>query len=366
MMRLFPRQGAAETRYTAPVRRRFTVPQWMLLLGLAMCSGCGPGTAALAAFAVGSSFGLFFLSQRRAGLALHQAETLRRALESGQQRSIEGALRRRLAMSEEGGVSPERQWLARAQLGGLLVAEWRLDEAAQIYAADDGDAPPILRALATFGRHETAILSATPTQQGLEKIRADKTSSLTTVPGPFRAQAAVVWNALEGLCLARMGHYHEAIPLLRSGVDQVLDLTPARIVYIYHLAQSYERIGELSEAHRYYELASLASPGTRLASDAASRRLALGPTGERSGFRGMLPESPEAFEGNPIAPPLGPSLPDDRATHDAAETAVIDEIPTITNAPSPTASDDTRDNDRSPRADSPATAQTKAKKSGDS
>jgi tetratricopeptide (TPR) repeat protein len=286
----------------------------MLLLGLAMCTGCGPGTAALAAFAIGSGFGLLFVSQRRAELALHQAETLRRALESGQQRSIEQSLRRRLAMSEEGGVSPERQWLARAQLGGLLVAEWRLEEASEIYAADDADAPPILRALATFGRHEIATLSATPSQDLLDQIRGDKRDRLTTVPAPFRGQAAVVWDALEGLCLARMRRFHEAIPLLRSGVDQVLDLTPARIVYIYHLAQSYERVGELSEAHRYYELASLASPGTRLASEASSRRLALGPAGERSGFRGMLPEAPEAFE--PVA--INSTRPQDSASDAAA------------------------------------------------
>lgn len=284
----------------------------MLLLGLAMCTGCGPGTAALAAFAIGSGFGLLFVSQRRAELALHQAETLRRALESGQQRSIEQSLRRRLAMSEQGGVSPERQWLARAQLGGLLVAEWRLEEASEIYAADDGDAPPILRALATFGRHEIATLSATPSQDLLDQIRVDKRDCLTTVPAPFRAQATVVWDALEGLCLARMRRFHEAIPLLRSGVDQVLDLTPARIVYIYHLAQSYERVGELSEAHRYYELAALASPGTRLASEASSRRLALGPAGERSGFRGMLPEAPEAFE--PAS--MEPTLPQESASGD--------------------------------------------------
>ena len=267
------------------------------------CTGCGPGTAALAAFAVGSGFGFLWISQRRAELALHQAASLRLALESGQQRTIEGSLRRRLAMSEQGGVSPERQWLARAQLGGLLVAEWRLEEASQIYAADDADAPPILRSLAVFGRHEIATLRAAPTPDLLDQIRKDKDTCLTTVPAAFRGQAGLVWDALEGLCLARMGSFHEAIPLLRAGVDQVLDLTPARIVYIYHLAQSYERVGELSEAHRYYELAASASPGTRLASEASSRHLALGPAGERGGFRGMLPEAPALSNDVTMAPP---------------------------------------------------------------
>ncbi len=178
-------------------------------------------------------------------------------------------------------------------------------------------------------------MSATPSQDLLEQIRVDKRDCLTTVPSPFRAQATVVWDALEGLCLARMRRFHEAIPLLRSGVDQVLDLTPARIVYIYHLAQSYERVGELSEAHRYYELASAASPGTRLASDAESRHLALGPAGERSGFRGMLPEAPEAFEPPAITPPVT----DAPAAHEDVVDATIDEAPPTAGFPASSTSD---------------------------
>ena len=48
----------------------------------------------------------------------------------GHRQACEDDHRKQLALAAAGeAVSLERQWLARAQLGGLLVAEWRLDEA---------------------------------------------------------------------------------------------------------------------------------------------------------------------------------------------------------------------------------------------
>lgn len=278
----------------APRRGRFALREVALVVLLLGCTGCTPGATALTTFALATGAAALLYRRERAVQALQQAAGLRRALESGAQRDIEMQLRRFLNMSEQGGVSAERRWLARAQLGGLLVAEWRLDEAAAVYDVGDEDAPPLLRALAIFGRHEIAVLRSPPTAEQLAQIRSDAVMSTAQVPAPFRVQARLVWGALEGLCLARMGRPHDAIELLKQGVEQVLDLTPARIIYIFHLAQSYERTGELSLAQQYYERAAEASPGTRLASDANARLRGLGPSGERAGFRGMLPEPPAA------------------------------------------------------------------------
>lgn len=291
------------------MRDRFSWQRLLLMATLGACTGCSAGTAAFAAFAVGAGIAAVGSQRRRALMALHKAYVLRKALESGQQRRIEHDLRRLLAMAEDGGVSLERQWLARAQLGGLLAAEWRLDEAAEIYSPGDEGTPPLLRALTCFGRHEVAILRMTPTTEHLERIRADAQAVLGAVPLGYREEAAEVWEALEGLCLARMGLFHDAIPLLQRGVDRLLELSPARIIYAYHLAQAMERSGDLSSAQHYYEIAMKAFPGTRLASDASARLRSIGPAGERAGFRGMLPESPEA-----VVPPGSPSTPSSPTT----------------------------------------------------
>ena len=316
------------------MRDRFSWQRLLLLATLGACTGCSAGTAAFAAFAVGASIAAIGSQRRRAMMALHKAYVLRKALESGQQRRIEHDLRRLLAMAKDGGVSLERQWLARAQLGGLLAAEWRLDEAAEIYSADDEGTPPLLRALTCFGRHEVAILRTTPTPEQLEQIRADAQAVIGAVPTGYREEAAEVWGALEGLCLARMGLFHDAIPLLQRGVDRLLELSPARIIYAYHLAQAMERSGDLSSAQQYYEIAMKAFPGTRLASDASARLRALGPAGERTGFRGMLPESPEAASppGGPPSPPApttsrAPASPSDGSSDDEISNDVDEQEP---------------------------------------
>lgn len=275
------------------VRDRTRWPQWLLLLGLVWLPGCEGEVAALFSLAFGTALGAWMVSRDRRNRALYAAESLRHAIATGEQRKIEDRLRKQLMLAEAGeAVSVERQWLARAQLGGLLVAEWRLDEAREIYRADDAGLSPHLQALANFGRHELAILTGAPDEGRLEAIRADRDACLQHVPPRYRELVADAWRALEGLCLVRMGRAREASPLLERGLGS-LAYNPARVVYLFHLGQAYEHLGERQLAAETYEEATQAFPGTRLASEAKSRRLALveGQHGEGM-FRRMLPETP--------------------------------------------------------------------------
>ncbi|MCA9680983.1 MAG: hypothetical protein KC457_02210 [Myxococcales bacterium] len=274
--------------------RRYFRPELWLLPTLILLPGCEGEVAALFSLAFGTALGAWMVSRDRQNRALYAAESLRHAIATGQQREIEMNLRKQLALAAAGeAVSIERQWLARAQLGGLLVAEWRLDEAREIYGADDGGLSPHLQALANFGRHELAILAnGGPDDDRLEAIRKDRDACLRHVPPRYRDLVADAWLALEGLCLVRMGHAREALPLLEQGLNS-LAYNPARVVYLYHLGQAYEHLGERQLAAETYEKATTAFPGTRLASEAKSRRLALveGQHGEGM-FRRMLPETP--------------------------------------------------------------------------
>ena len=254
--------------------------------------GCAGELTAFAALAFSMTLGAWIVGRDRQRRALYEAETLRRAIVSGQHRALEGQLRKELALAEAGeAVSLERQWLARAQLGGLLVAEWRLDEAAGVYGNDGGDLSPHLRALAAYGRHELAVLTQDPDDDWLEAIRRDRDACLQFVPTSFRQDVEHAWNALEGLCLVRMGRTREAVQLLERGL-QSLEYNPARVVYLFHLAQAYEHIGERKLAAARYEQAMAAFPGTRLASEARARLFALGHGSSEGFFRGMLPEAP--------------------------------------------------------------------------
>lgn len=268
-------------------------PLWPLALGLMVLPGCGGEAAALMAVALGASVGAWLLGSDRQQRALYAAARLRRAIATGGQREIEMQLRRELALAAAGeAVSPERQWMARAQLGGLLVAEWRLDEAGQIYGAQDEGLSPHLAHLANYGRHELALLTDAPDQARLDQVRADRDACLDHVPARYRTTVARAWSALEGLALARMGRASEAAPILEGALPS-LDFNPARVVYLFHLAQSLEALGERERAQKVYQEASVAFPGTRLASEAKTRVLALGAGGAPDGlFRGMLPEAP--------------------------------------------------------------------------
>lgn len=276
-----------------PVSRRIPFDERWLALALVLLPGCEGELAALFSLAFGTALGAWMVSRDRQNRALYAAESLRHAIATGQQREIEMNLRKQLALAAAGeAVSVERQWLARAQLGGLLVAEWRLDEAREVYGADDSGLSPHLQALANFGRHELAILTGTPDDARLSKIREDRDACLDHVPPRYRELVADAWRALEGLCLVRMGRAREAASLLERGLNS-LAYNPARVIYLFHLGQAYEHLGERALAAQTYEQATTAFPGTRLASEAKSRRLALveGEHGEGM-FRRMLPETP--------------------------------------------------------------------------
>lgn len=276
-----------------------------LLIGL---PGCAGELTVIAALAFGMTLGAWMIGWRRQQRALYEAETLRRAIASGQHRDLEDHLQRELLLAEAGeAVSPERQWLARAQLGGLMVAEWRLDEARQVYGTTEDEAKlaPHLRALAAFGRHELSVLTQDPDQERLDAIRRDRDLCLEHVPVVFRRDVELAWSSLEGLCLVRMGRAREAVDLLASGL-QALEYNPALVVYLFHLGQAYEHIGERQLAASRYEEAAQAFPGTRLASEAQSRLHALAPgSGDAGTFRAMLPEVPGPSPSTALVP-VGP------------------------------------------------------------
>ena len=265
-----------------------------LLLGLVVLPGCAGEITAIAALIFSMSLGAWLVSRRSQRRALLEAVQLRRAIATGRHREIEQHLRRELALAAAGeAVSDERQWLARAQLGGLLVAEWRLAEAREIYTSNTAKLSPHLQALAAFGRHELDVLTREPDEAALERIRGDRDNCLRHVPGPYQSTVARTWAALEGLCLSRMGRPREAAPLLDRGLV-CLGFNPARVVYLFHLAQAHEQLGDRARAATRYQEAMLAFPGTRLASEARARCYALDAGRGDDLFRGMLPEAPMA------------------------------------------------------------------------
>jgi tetratricopeptide (TPR) repeat protein len=267
----------------------------LLLLALVCVPGCAGEVTAFAAMVFSMSIGAWLVGRGHQRRALLEAVHLRRAIATGRHREIEQHLRRELALAAAGeAVSLERQWLARAQLGGLLVAEWRLDEAREVYASATTRLSPHLQALAAFGSHELDALSRDePDEALLARVRSDRDACLRHIPAPYHPTVARTWAALEGLCLARMGRPRDAVPLLERGLE-CLDFNPARVVYLFHLAQAYEQLGERGLAARRYEQAMHAFPGTRLASEARARCRALDVARPGDLFRGMLPEAPVA------------------------------------------------------------------------
>lgn len=264
----------------------------LLLLVLACVPGCAGEVTTIAAMIFSLSLGAWLVGRGHQRRALLEAVHLRRAIATGRHREIEQHLRRELALAAAGeAVSVERQWLARAQLGGLLVAEWRLDEAREIYTSDLSHLSPHLQALAAFGRHELDALTREPDQKALDAIRDDRDACLRHIPSAYQPTVARTWDALEGLVLARMARHREAAPLLERGLE-CLDFNPARVVYLFHLAQAHEALGERQLAARRYEQAMHAFPGTRLASEARARCRALDAGRADDLFRGMLPEAP--------------------------------------------------------------------------
>ncbi|MFO0634339.1 MAG: hypothetical protein U0168_15950 [Nannocystaceae bacterium] len=280
-----PRTSHSHAREAAA--HRWRLPWLALVLAT---GGCAGELAVFAALAFSMTLGAWLLGRDRMRRSLYEAEHMRLAIAAGQHRELEDNLRKQLALVEAGeAVSAEREWLARAQLGGLLVAEWRLDEAREIYGTEHDPRSPHLAALAAFGRHELSVLTEDPDEERLQMIRDDRDTCLQHVPAPFRSDVERAWQAVEGLCLVRMGRAREALPLLEAGTT-ALEYSPALVVYLFHLAQAYEHCGERQLAQSRYEQAMHAFPGTRLASDARARALALGPS--PGSFRAMLPEAP--------------------------------------------------------------------------
>ncbi len=292
-------------------------PRCLALAALVGLPGCAGELTVLAALAFGTTLGAWIIGTGRQRRALYEAEHLRRAIAAGEHRGLEDRLRGELALAEAGeAVSPERQWLARAQLGGLMVAEWRLDEAREIYGttADEAKLAPHLKALAAFGRHELAVLTEMPDDARLDAIRRDRDLCMQHVPSVFRRDVELAWNSVEGLCLVRMGRAREAVDLLAGGL-KALEYNPALVVYLFHLGQAYEHIGERKLAAARYEEAAKAFPGTRLASEAQFRLRALGPAGGGDGnlFRAMLPEAPAPSPSTALAR-VGPDGDDGEPT----------------------------------------------------
>lgn len=216
------------------------------------------------------------------------------ALNPAQVLQAEEHLRRELALVHAGeAVSAEREWLARNQLGGLLLAQWRLDEARSIYRSGRIPKDPSLRSLTALGRHEVELLSHAPNAQSLEQIRLDRNQALALAPKGFHSDLRGAWSALEGLCLIRMGRAREGAALIGSSLPSMA-MSPSRIVYHYHLGQAYEHLHEIPSAVEQYRRAIEAAPGTYLASEAQSREtmLSSNESGRSVGFRQAPPRLP--------------------------------------------------------------------------
>jgi hypothetical protein len=110
-----------------------------------------------------------------------------------------------------------------------------------------------------------------------------------------------------------MGRAREGVALLEAGVAS-LEFSPALVVYLFHLGQAYEHIGERQLAAARYEAATQSFPGTRLASEARSRLRALGPSASEGFFRKMLPELPQAEPA--LAGAASTRAQDDARAHD--------------------------------------------------
>lgn len=266
---------------------------WFGIAMVASLGGCAGELTAGAALVFSMSLAAWIFGRERQRRALMEAHQMRLAITSGHHRDLEQRFRQELALAEAGeAVSPERQWSARFQLAGLLLAEWRLDEAREVYAgAETHQGSMDVRALATFGRHELALVTETVDEDRLNAIRQDRVRISEATPVALREGLDRAWDALEGLCLERLGRHRAAIPLLEQGLA-ALEFNPARVIYLYHLGEAYERTDQFDLAADRYKLAEQAFPGTRLASAASGRLRSLGPsTGGQ--FRRMLPETPE-------------------------------------------------------------------------
>ncbi len=275
------------------VRRSSAILFASMALGL---SACDAEIAVMTSLLMGGAAGALAYGRRDQQLALRRGQSMQRALRAGAPRDLERNLRAEIALAAAGeGVSLEREWYARAQLGGLLVAEWRLDEARALFGTQDDKLPPLIRERAAFGRYEVSVLTQTPDARLLETIRADREMYVALLPAYLHECVRAAWLALEGLTLVRMGDNDLGVRILEKaldqGLEQSLQFSPTSVIYLFHLAQANERIGRLEQAGTRYKQAREAFPGTRLANEADTRLRALG-AGTVGGFRALPAELP--------------------------------------------------------------------------
>lgn len=291
----------------------------------------------LLSLGAGAAVGSWWARNQRRQRALPAASTPLPALNPAEQRVIEQHLRGELALVQAGeAVSIEREWLARARLGALLVSQWRLDEAKDVYLWGRHPKDPRLASLTAFGRHEIDLLTQSADLNKLETLRADRQRALSLASKEHLGALEASWNALEGLCLIRMGRAREGADLISPSLP-ILSQSPSRVVYHYHLGQAFEHMHEIPAAIEQYRRCSEAAPGTRLASEAQSRQsmLSSGQPGS-IGFRALPPRLPEMKPGRA----LGSGQDDPTTMLDEADSS---------GSRSPSFEDDGQDDSQDPR-----------------
>lgn len=287
----------------------------LVLLALSLCA-CDGGVSLLLSLGAGAAVGSWWARNKSRQAALAAASAPLPALGPAQQRIAEQQLRAEIALADAGeAVSIEREWYARSHLGALLVGQWRLEEAKDIYLLGRPPQDPKLASLTAFGRHEIDLLTQTANVDKLNELQRDRQRALAMAPSEYLQLIAASWSALEGLCLIRMGRAREGINLISPSLP-ALAMSPSRVVYHYHLGQALEHIQEIPGAVEQYRRSIEAAPGTRLASEAKSRLTMLSSdhSGRNVGFRSLPPRLPEmasspqaSFDGvDPEQTPMSP------------------------------------------------------------
>lgn len=265
------------------------------LLALTLCA-CDGGVSLLLSLGAGAAVGSWWArnKSRQAALAAASKAALP-ALGPEKQQAIEQRLRAEIALADAGeAVSIEREWYARSHLGAMLVGQWRLEEAKDIYLLGRPPQDERLSSLTAFGRHEIDLLTQSASVQKLSELQRDRQRALALAPREYLQLIQASWNALEGLCLIRMGRAREGADLISPSLP-ALSMSPSRVVYHYHLGQAFEHIQEIPAAIEQYRRTLESAPGTRLASEAQSRltMLSSAHAGRNVGFRSLPPRIPE-------------------------------------------------------------------------
>lgn len=247
---------------------------------LVLLGGCDAGLSLLASIGVASGLAAMAFGRDRQRRALAAGDHLPLALGPGDHRAFEHMLRRQLALATGGhGVGPDREWATRLELGALLLAEWRLDEARELYLADKSRVSIEITRAIDLRVFELNVISHAPDDDTLAAIVAQREAVL--------GDAKLRWQALEGLTLTRMGRAREGAAALETGLP-TLHGDPVVIVYLFYLAKAYQTLGDRALASRYYQHAEQVFPGTKLASEAAYARRALDGTAAGGPFRPLL------------------------------------------------------------------------------